>query len=176
MKLILLAFSTLLLAPTPVYAQSTAEKTGVNSLIGTAPTTQDFVTLSGSSDMFEIESSKLALDKGDPATKSFAQQMVTDHEKTSAELKDLIATKVKSVKAPAAPTEDHQKMLDDLKKLQGDEFTTQYRSDQESVHENAVDLFKRYGENGDDADLKAWANATRPTLEHHLKMAKELNE
>ncbi|WP_268903050.1 hypothetical protein [Brucella pseudogrignonensis] len=37
-------------------------------------------------------------------------------------------------------------MLDKFKGLQRDDFTKQYRSQQEDVHENAVDLFKRYGE------------------------------
>jgi putative membrane protein len=44
------------------------------------------------------------------------------------------------------------------------------------VHEDAVDLFKRYGDEGDNADLKAWAASTRPALEHHLMMAKDLNK
>ena len=43
----------------PAFAQSAAEKTGVNSLVGIAPTTQDFVNEAASSDMFEIEASKL---------------------------------------------------------------------------------------------------------------------
>ncbi|KAB2719108.1 DUF4142 domain-containing protein [Brucella intermedia] len=172
MKTVLLAFSAILLMSAPVYAQSTSEKTGINSLVGSAPSTQDFVTLSGSGDMFEIESSKLALAKADPTTKSFAQQMIADHQKTSEELKALLST----VKAPTALSDDHKKMLDKLKGLEGEDFTKQYRSDQEEVHEDAVDLFKRYGEGGENADLRAWANATRPALEHHLEMAKKLNE
>jgi len=69
-----------------------------------------------------------------------------------------------------------QSMLDDLKKLNGDDFTRIYHSDQEDAHEDAVDLFKRYGKDGDDADLKAWAEKTRPALEHHLMMAKDMNK
>lgn len=38
--------------------------------------------------------------------------------------------------------------------------------------EDAVDLFKRYGDEGEDAELKAWAAKTRPALEQHLMMAK----
>ena len=39
----------------PAFAQSATEKTGVNSLIGVAPTTEDFVLKAATSDMFEIE-------------------------------------------------------------------------------------------------------------------------
>ena len=40
----------------PGLAQSTTQKTGINSAICTAPTTQDFIQEAGTSDMFEIES------------------------------------------------------------------------------------------------------------------------
>lgn len=42
------------------------------------------------SDVFEIESSKLAMQKGDEAVKKFATQMISDHEKTTAELTALL--------------------------------------------------------------------------------------
>jgi putative membrane protein len=175
MKKIIIASIAISLAG-PVMAQSAAEKTGVNSLIGVAPKTADFVQEAATSDMFEIESSKLALERGDAATKAFAQQMVTDHEKTSSELKALISGGKVQAQLPAAMTSAQQDMLDKLKGLKGDDFIKQYHSDQESAHEDAVDLFKRYGEGGDNAELKAWAASTRPALEHHLQMAEDLNK
>jgi putative membrane protein len=175
MKKIIIASIAVSLAG-PVMAQSAAEKTGVNSLIGVAPKTADFVQEAATSDMFEIESSKLALERGDAATKTFAQQMVTDHGKTSSELKALISGGKVQAQLPTAMTSAQKDMLDKLKGLQGDDFIKQYHSDQESAHEDAVDLFKRYGEGGDNAELKAWAASTRPALEHHLQMAEELNK
>ncbi|ACS60378.1 MULTISPECIES: DUF4142 domain-containing protein [Rhizobium] len=175
MKKIIIASLAISLAG-PVLAQSAAEKSGVNSLIGVAPKTEDFVQEAATSDMFEIESSRLALDRGDAATKTFAQQMVTDHEKTSSELKALISAGKVKAQLPSAMTSAQQDMLDKLKGLQGDDFMKQYHSDQESAHEDAVDLFKRYGEGGDNAELKAWAASTRPALEHHLQMAEDLNK
>ncbi|MEZ2223474.1 DUF4142 domain-containing protein [Rhizobium sp. RCC_161_2] len=173
-----LIYTSIILATagSAAFAQSAAEKTGVNSVIGVAPKTEDFVLEAASSDMFEIESSKLALQRSDDKTKAFAQQMLTDHQKTSDELKGLIsAGKVKAT-IPAAMSSAHQSKLDDLKKLQGDDFTKQYHSDQQNAHEDAVDLFKRYGDEGENADLKAWAAKTRPALEHHLQMATDLNK
>lgn len=160
----------------PAFAQSAAEKTGVNSLIGVAPKTEDFVQEAATSDMFEIASSKLALERGDEATKAFAQQMVTDHQKTTDELKGLVTSGKVKAPLPTAMTSSQQSMLDKLNGLQGSDFNKQYHSDQQSVHEDAVDLFKRYGDEGDNADLKAWAASTRPALEHHLMMAKDLNK
>lgn len=160
----------------PAFAQSAAEKSGVNSLMGISPKTQDFVQEAATSDMFEIASSKLALERGDDATKAFAQQMVTDHQKTSEDLRTLVSSGKVKVTLPDAMTSDQKSMLDKLNALQGDDFNKQYHSVQESAHEDAVDLFKRYGDEGDNPELKAWAAATRPALEHHLQMAKELNQ
>jgi len=63
MKRSLIAFGCLLFAG-PALAQSVGEKTGVNSTLGIAPTTADFVKEAAISDMFEIASNKLAEDKG----------------------------------------------------------------------------------------------------------------
>ncbi|TXI03589.1 MAG: DUF4142 domain-containing protein [Rhizobium sp.] len=158
------------------FAQSAAEKTGVNSLVGAAPATQDFVNEAASSDMFEIESSKLALQQGDDATKTFAQQMIEDHQKTTSQLKDLVTSGKTKATLPTQMSSNQKKMLARLQKLKGREFVQRYDSDQRSAHASAVDLFKRYGEGGKDAALKAWAANTRPTLEHHLEMAKQLGK
>jgi len=161
---------------TPALAQSTTEKTGLNSLVGVAPKTADFVTEAATSDMFEVESSKLAVERSDPSTKTFAQQMISDHEKTTADLKQLVTSGKVQGSLPAGMTSSQQKKLDKLKGLNGAEFTKQYHSDQVSAHKGAVDLFKRYGRRGDNAELKAWVARTEPALEHHLKMAQDLNK
>ncbi len=174
----ILAFAGLsLMLASPVLAQTAAEKTGVNSVMGIAPKTEDFITEAASSDMFEIESSKLAVERSqDAATKAFAQQMISDHTKTSDELKALVSGGKVKATIPTAMSSAQQSMLDDLKKLNGDDFTKQYHSDQEDAHEDAVDLFKRYSDEGENAELKAWAAKTRPALEHHLMMAKDMNK
>jgi putative membrane protein len=173
-KFALAAAATLL--ATSAWAQSTTEKTGVNSMLGVAPSTGDFVKEAATSDMFEIESSKLALERSDEATKAFAQQMIQDHEKTAADLKGLVTSGKVQATLPTAMTDAQSKMLNDLKSMKSDEFTEKYHSEQVDAHEDAVDLFKRYGDEGEQADLKAWAAKTLPTLQHHLKMAKELNK
>src|SRR5689334_24710165 len=63
----------------PAFAQSVGEKTGVNSVLGVSPSTEDFVKQVAISDMFEIEASKLAQQKGTAEEKTFASQMVRDH-------------------------------------------------------------------------------------------------
>ena len=172
---------TIMLFAVPAFAQSVGdraktlgEETGVNAAIGVSPSTADFVTQAAMSDMFQIQSSSLALERADPATKSFAQEMITDHKKTSEQLHGLISGgKVKET-LPTKLDSAHQAMLDDLEALQGADFTKQHRSDQVEVHEAAVSLFERYAEGGDNPALKDWASKTLPTLKHHLEMAEKL--
>jgi putative membrane protein len=96
-RTLILASILLATAGSAALAQSTAEKTGVNSVMGVAPKTEDFVLEAASSDMFEIESSKLALERSDEKTKGFAQMMLADHQKTSDELKAMVTSgKVKA--------------------------------------------------------------------------------
>lgn len=156
-------------------AQSVGEKTGVNSALGIAPSTPDFVKEAALSDLTEIATSKLAQERGDTDAKAFAGQMVTDHTKTSEELRALVAGGIK-VEIPASLDDTHQKKVDKLKDAKAEDFTSDYASMQVSAHKDAVSLFERYAKGGDDAKLKNWAGKTLPHLQHHLEMAQNLNK
>lgn len=175
MKSIILV-AALSLAVTPAMAESMGEATGVNSALGIAPKTADFVREAAISDMFEIKSSQLAEQKSNGATKTFAARMVADHTKTSDELKAMVHDGSVKVELPTALDSAHQKMLDKLQSLNGNDFDRQYHSDQDSGHKDAVSLFERYAKGGDDAKLKDWASKTLPTLQDHYKMAQDLDK
>jgi putative membrane protein len=175
MKRTAIILGSLLLAP-PVFAQSVGEKTGVNSTLGIAPTTADFVKEVAISDMFEIATNKLAQDKGNAAEKSFATMMVTDHTKTSTELKGLVISGKVKAEIPAGLDSAHQTKLDKLKSQSGKDFSASFNSYQLDAHKDAVNLFERYAKGGDNADLKDWAGKTLPALKHHLEMAQNLTK
>ena len=158
----------------PAWAQSVGERTGANSNMGVAPKTTDFVTEAAASDMFEIESSKLAATKTQDEVRTFANQMVTDHTKTTNELKPL--AQQANVTPPTQMSSAQQSKLDKLRALNGKDFTTLYIDDQVAAHKDAVSLFQRYGNGGDNAELKGWASKTLPTLQHHLDMAQGLQK
>jgi putative membrane protein len=160
----------------PALAQSAGEKTGVNSMLGISPTTADFVKEVAISDMFEIQSSQLAQDKGNAAEKTFASQMVTDHTKTSTELKELVSSGKVKADVPTALDSSSRSKLDKLKGETGKDFSSDFDSDQVSGHKDAVSLFERYAKGGDNSDLKDWAGKTLPTLRHHLEMAENLKK
>jgi putative membrane protein len=139
-------------------------------------TTPDFVTKVAMSDMLEIETSQLALSRQpDADTKPFAERMVSDHQQTSRELKQLVDSGKVKAPLPASLDADLQKKLVDLKAKMGKDFDRAFDQMQVQAHEEAVALFEEYSKAGDNAELKAWAAKTLPHLKEHLEMAKKLS-
>jgi putative membrane protein len=138
--------------------------------------TPDFVNKVAQSDMLEIQSSQFIAPNADADTKPFAERMIRDHTQTSTELKQLVQSGKVRAEIPSTLDAEHQKKLDDLKKLSGRELDRQYDSMQVQAHREAVDLFSRYAQSGDNNDLKAWAAKTLPHLQEHLTMAQKLDQ
>jgi putative membrane protein len=171
---VMAALGTVLLC-TAAFAQSAGEKTGINSTLGIAPKTADFVKEAATSDMLEIESAKLAEQNGNANEKTFAKQMITDHTKTSSELKSLVSADMKAA-IPTALDDSSQKKLKKLRDTKPEDFASEYDPMQVSAHKDAVSLFERYAKGGDDPKLKDWAGKTLPALQHHLEMAQDMNK
>jgi len=142
--------------------------------VGTASSTQEFVTKAAVGDMFEIQSSKLAQQKADAESKKFASKMVTDHTKTSTELKTLVAGGKVKATLPKEMDSAHKSKLDKLKGLSGANFDKEYDDMQRSAHRDAVSLFEQYAKGGENPDLKAFAAKHLPHLQEHLKLAEGL--
>ena len=156
-SLAIIALGTVFLS-TAAFAQSAGEKTGVNSALGIAPKTEDFIKEAAMSDMLEIEAAKIAQQKGNATEKTFAGQMITDHTKTSSELKGMVSGDMKAA-IPTALDDSSQKKLDKLTKTKPEDFASEYDPMQVSAHKDAVSLFQRYAEGGADAKLSQAASA-----------------
>jgi len=160
---------TCLVFALPAYAATGAmESTGINSVLNLSPSSQDFVNEVAVADQFEIESAQLAQSKGDASDKTFAQHIMNDHQKSYSELKNI------DPNAPNALDSSKRKMLDELARLSGADFSKQFRRDQINAHKEAISLFRRYSEKGDNDQLKSFAAKTLPNLERHLQMADTL--
>ena len=176
MKLISILVATALLISGPDLAQSVGEKTGVNSTLGISPTTADFVKEVAISDMFELQSNKLGEERGNAQEKTFAAMMIKDHTKTSDELKALVKSGDVKAELPTQLDSSHQSKLDKLGGYKGDDFTSEFASQQVSAHKDAVSLFERHAKGGDNPKLKDWAGRTLTALQHHLEMAQALKK
>jgi putative membrane protein len=159
-----------------VLAQSVGEKTGVNSALGVAPSTADFVKEAANSDMLEIATAKIAEEKGNAEEKKFAQQMITDHTKTTTELKGLVSSGDVKAEMPTTMEASYQSKVDKLRDTKPADFASEYDPMQVSAHKDAISLFQRYSKSGDNPKLKNWAGKTLPTLQHHLAMAESMEK
>lgn len=125
-----------------------------------------FAERAASSNMFEIESSKLALQSAQSdAVKTFAQKMIDDH--TAAGDKMTAAAQEDGVTPPMALMPDHQAMLDPLKGLEAEAFDAAYIAAQKAAHDDTVALFEGYSTGGEEGALKTFATGTLPTLKEH---------
>jgi putative membrane protein len=127
---------------------------------------REFVEKAAIGGRFEVESSELALSKGvSGSLRDFADMMVADHGKANAELTQL--AKTKAIQPPAKLDAKHQQDLDKLSALSGEEFERTYRDMQTRAHEEAIQLFEKAAAECKDADLRAFAQRTLPTLRKH---------
>lgn len=132
-----------------------------------------FATSAARGGLAEVEMGKLAADHaGSADVKQFGQRMADDHGKANDELKGWA-----SKASVALPTEPSAKQKADLKRisgLHGEAFDRAYMALMVADHNKDVAEFRRASTTARNADLKAWAGKTLPTLEEHQKMARDI--
>ncbi len=126
-----------------------------------------FATAAANGGMAEVALGKLAQDKSaNSQIKSFGAMMVKDHGKANDEL--MAIAKTKNITLPATVDADHQKKMDDLSKMTGKDFDKAYVDAMVDGHKKTLSLMQDEAKNGKDADLKAFAAKTAPTVQMHL--------
>jgi putative membrane protein len=127
-----------------------------------------FATAVAASDMYEIESSRLAATKSNSTeVKELAGHLITDHQKSTAELKTA-ASQAKVAVTPALDAEK-QAMLDQLKAASGADFDRLYLEQQKTAHQKALGLLQSFAQGGDAAPLKAFARKATGVIEGHIE-------
>lgn len=133
---------------------------------------QMFVKKAAEGGMAEVDLGNVAKQNGsNDAVKQFGDRMVTDHGKANDELKSLAQQKSWTLPTEAKAADKSKK--DRLSKMNGAAFDKAYMRDMVMDHEKDVKEFQKCAASCSDPDLKAWAGKTVPTLEDHLKMAKD---
>lgn len=142
----------------------------------TTTTAQGFAEAAAQSDMYEVAAAKIALHRShSDDVKSFAQKMIDAHNGTTRELKHLVSSGKVQATLPTAMDDRHKGMIDNLTGASDTDFDGRYIDQQETAHSEAETLFKTYGDNGDNADLKQFAANTVGAISDHLKMAHDLD-
>ena len=118
----------------------------------------------------EVMVGNLAAGKATNAkVKSLAEMMVRDHSKANDELKSWATGAAFTL--PSAVDDNQKKEHDDLQARSGAEFDRAYADMMVRHHTETIEKFKQQASGGSDSSLKAFAEKTLPTLEHHLMEA-----
>jgi putative membrane protein len=123
--------------------------------------------------MAEVKLGQLAQEKGSSDTvKTFGKRMVDDHSKAGDKLKEVASHE--SITLPSDLSAKDQATYDRLSKLNGAAFDRAYARDMVKDHETDVAAFQKEANAGKNDSLKSFASETLPTLQDHLKQAKEM--
>ncbi len=124
---------------------------------------QVFIREAAKGGMMEVEMGKMAAKQGkSPAVQELGRMLVTDHTQANSELMAL--AKQKGVKV-----DPKVKMA----KIGDANFDSEFLTMAMQDHQKDIAMFERQAKNGKDAETKAWAKKTLPTLKKHMKMVKK---
>ena len=134
---------------------------------------RQFIVKAAQSDMTEIKTSQLALQRSrDSKIREFAQMMITQHTQSSSKLKPIASQK--GVKLPTTLGADNTALLTQLTKLSGVEFDRAYMKGQAQGHSKTQAVYQKELKQGQDPDAQAFASQILPIVQDHLRMADEL--
>ena len=157
---------------TPAGKQTTGTARANTSL---AAADRNFMMKAAQSDVAEIKGGQLAKEKASSdAVRKFADMMVTDHTKTSGQMKTMAESR--GVALPTTPSAKDERDMKKMAGMSGTDFDRAYMASQVRAHRDAVSLFQKEAKSGKDAELKSFAANTLPALEEHLKMATDLSK
>jgi putative membrane protein len=134
-----------------------------------------YMATAASSDMFEIQSSQLALQMSqNPAIRSFAQMLIGDHTRMT---QQMVATAQSAGLTPPQPMlmPMHQQMLDQLRAAGPGMFDMAFRDAQVNAHQQALALHQNYSASGDVPALRTLAAGAVPVIQGHLNHAQMLS-
>ena len=120
----------------------------------------------------EVKLGQLAKEKGSSEeVKNFGQKMADDHSQANDKLKEI--AQQQNIKLPSDMDKHDRAEYNKLSKLSGDAFDKEYTRDMIKDHQNDISEFRDEAKSGQNAAIKNFAAETLPTLETHLKMARE---
>lgn len=163
------------MAQTPPPPATAGAQDTASSAAGTlAASDKAFVKEAAIGGMAEVDLGTLAKEKAsNPDVKQFGDRMVTDHSKANDELKQW--AQQKNVTLPTELDAKHKATHERLAKLSGAAFDKAYMADMVADHVQDVAAFKKESTAAKDPDLKAFVTTTLPTLEDHLKQARDVH-
>ena len=158
-------------------ANANAKAANANANRGAAKMSSDekFAMEAAMGGMAEVELGRVAAQKGaSDEVRQFGQRMVDDHSKANQDLMQVASAKGWAL--PTALDAKHQADVQKLSALSGDKFDKTYVDMMLKDHKKDVPEFQKESAGGADADVKAFAARTTPTLQDHLQMIQRIHD
>ncbi len=160
---------------TPTADNMSVDNVAPASIMADATDSMTYLQQAAASDLYEIESSRLALKKAqDPQVRSFAEMMIDNHQSTTQQLTAAAQQAGLSTGQPQLSPLQQQQM-DALRSAQGEAFASAYLSQQREAHQMALQLHQTYAQQGDNAALKTVAGKAVPIIQQHISQLQQLN-
>ena len=172
------AVLSLLLGASATFALTGANGKSPQNATTSGTTTQmvsdaEFAKMAAEGGLAEVKFGQLAEQKGTAqAVKDFGKRMVTDHSKANEELKTAAAKG--KIAIPSEMSAKDQEVYNQLSKLSGEAFDQAYARDMVKDHKADIAGFNHEAKVGKDTAIKNFASQTLPTLEEHLRLAREI--
>ena len=133
-----------------------------------------YVEMAAASDMYEIESSRMALARSQSSeVRQFAQMMIDHHTMTTQQM--MQAAQATGINPPPPMLLPPQRtMLDELQPLNGAEFERMYLRQQRMAHRMALALHQTYSGSGDTPQLQQAASLAVPVVQRHIDQLQAL--
>lgn len=159
--------------PADEIATTNEEQSATNGQDGneatTAPAAADFAAAVAASDLYEIQSGELAVDKaGSAEVKSFAQMLIADHKKSTIDLKSAVANGSPAISVEPVLDQDKLTMIEELKKAPAGQFDQAFIDQQKQAHQKALALLQQYESGGDNQALRDFAAKAAEVVQRHL--------
>ncbi len=143
----------------------------------TAANGQEYATMAAAGDLYEIESSRLALEKAQNAqVKELAQMIITDHEKSTADLKTAAGEAQPAITVTPALNAEQQANMEALRAASAADFDRLYISQQIPAHEKTLALVQDYAGKGEVVSLKAHAATVTAPVQRHLERLRTMQQ
>lgn len=141
----------------------------------TAADGRQYVELAGGSDLYEIESARLAQQRAaSDDVKELAAMILADHQRSTEELVRAAGEAQPPIDVAPAMTAEQQSNLRALQAASGEAFDLEYLRQQVRAHEQALTLVTSYAAGGDVPSLRQHASNVAGPIQRHLARAREL--
>ncbi len=152
-------------------AQTSSSASNSNNA-GLSSGDRSFVMEAARDGLGEVQIAQLAQQKASSdQVKDLAQKLVNDHQKANDELKSIASQE--NITLPTEPSQKDKARIDRLSKLSGQRFDQAFLKEQVRDHQKDIRAFRQEADNGQDAQLKQFAQKNLDVMQQHLSMVQK---